>query len=39
VHTYPGADHGFNCWERETYDSASAALAHERALRFLDAHR
>jgi carboxymethylenebutenolidase len=39
VHTYPGADHGFNCWERETYDSGSAAVAHERALRFLDAHQ
>ncbi|ALL68427.1 Dienelactone hydrolase [Paraburkholderia caribensis MBA4] len=38
VHTYPEADHGFNCWERETYHPASATLAHERALRFLDQH-
>lgn len=35
VHTYPGAEHGFNCWERETYNAGAAALAHERALQFL----
>lgn len=39
VHTYPQTDHGFNCWERETYHPASSALAHERALRFLQAYR
>jgi carboxymethylenebutenolidase len=39
VFTYPEADHGFNCWERETYDASASALAHERALTFLHAHR
>lgn len=39
VHTYAGADHGFNCWERETYNPGAAALAHERALRFLRERR
>jgi len=32
---YPGASHGFNCWDRGTYHPASAALAHGRALAFL----
>jgi carboxymethylenebutenolidase len=31
VYTYP-AGHGFNCEEREDYDAASAAQAHERTL-------
>ena len=35
-HLYP-ADHGFNCDERGTYDAASAALARERTLQFLNA--
>lgn len=35
VHVYPGAQHGFNCWARASYDAASAALAHGRALAFL----
>jgi len=39
VHTYSQADHGFNCWERETYDAGASALAHERALQFLHVHR
>lgn len=26
------ADHGFNCWERGSYEPRSAALAHARAL-------
>jgi carboxymethylenebutenolidase len=34
-HVYPGAQHGFNCWARDTYDAPSAALAHGRALQFL----
>lgn len=38
VHVYPGADHGFNCWERNTYDARSAALAHGRATAFLAEH-
>jgi carboxymethylenebutenolidase len=35
-HLYP-AGHGFNCEERSTYDAASAQLARERTLAFLDA--
>ncbi len=34
-HWYP-ADHGFNCEDRNTYDPASAALARERSLAFID---
>ena len=32
---YPGADHGFNCWARGTYQQKAAALAHGRTLQFL----
>ena len=35
VFVYPGAHHGFNCWARDSYDAAAAALAHGRALAFL----
>lgn len=35
VHVYPGATHGFNCWDRAAYDPRSAALAHGRTLTFL----
>ncbi len=35
VHVYDGADHGFSCWARGSYQAASAALAHGRALQFL----
>ncbi|HEX6017624.1 MAG TPA: dienelactone hydrolase family protein [Burkholderiaceae bacterium] len=38
VHVYPGAQHGFNCWARGSYDAASAALAHGRSLQFLSAN-
>jgi len=34
-HLYP-ADHGFNCEERASYDAASAALARQRTLAFLE---
>jgi len=34
VHVYDSADHGFNCWARGSYQAASAALAHGRALQF-----
>ncbi|MBE7417514.1 MAG: dienelactone hydrolase family protein [Ideonella sp.] len=37
LHLYPGAQHGFNCWARASYDAASAALAHGRSLQFLSA--
>jgi carboxymethylenebutenolidase len=35
VYVYDNADHGFNCWARGSYQAASAALAHGRALQFL----
>ena len=35
IHVYPGALHGFNCWDRASYHPASAALAHGRSLAFL----
>jgi carboxymethylenebutenolidase len=37
IHVYDSADHGFNCWARGSYQAASAALAHGRALQFLAA--
>lgn len=38
IYIYPGAQHGFNCDERASYDSASAALAWRRSLDFLKTH-
>ncbi|MGN6389664.1 MAG: dienelactone hydrolase family protein [Burkholderiaceae bacterium] len=35
IEEYPGVDHGFNCWDRGSYDQRSAALAHGRSLQFL----
>lgn len=35
VYTYPGAQHGFNCDERASYDAGSAKLAWERSLAFI----
>lgn len=37
-HIYPGAGHGFNCWDRASYHQPSAALAHGRTLEFLVEH-
>lgn len=34
-HVYPGADHGFNCWDRASYQQKAAALALGRTLQFL----
>jgi carboxymethylenebutenolidase len=34
VHVYAGAQHGFNCWDRASYDPKSAVLAHGRTLVF-----
>jgi carboxymethylenebutenolidase len=34
VFVYPKATHGFNCWDRASYDAPSAALAHGRTLQF-----
>jgi carboxymethylenebutenolidase len=38
VHVYDGAAHGFNCWERASYEPVSAARAHARSLAFLAKH-
>jgi len=35
IDVYPGADHGFNCWDRAAWDQQSSALAHGRTLSFL----
>jgi len=35
VFVYPGATHGFNCWDRSAYDPNSAMLARGRTLAFL----
>ena len=35
VFVYEGADHGFNCDERPTYNPQAAALARQRTLEFL----
>ena len=34
-HIYPGADHGFNCSVRASYNQNASALAHGRTLTFL----
>ena len=34
VHIYPGAQHGFNCDQRASYDRTSADLAWQRSLAF-----
>jgi carboxymethylenebutenolidase len=38
VHVYGGTAHGFNCWERGSYDAQAAALAHARTLGFFASH-
>ena len=38
VFVYPGAQHGFGCDDRSSYDAAAAALAQKRTLAFLAAH-
>lgn len=35
IDVYPGAEHGFNCWDRPSYNQQSSALAHGRSLSFL----
>ncbi len=34
IHTYEGADHGFNCDQRKQYNPQAAKLAEERTLAF-----
>jgi carboxymethylenebutenolidase len=38
VHVYPGAQHGFNCDERASYDKASSDIAWPRSLAFFARH-
>ena len=38
IHVYPGAQHGFNCEERASYDKASADIARPRSAEFLARH-
>lgn len=35
IEVYPGVDHGFNCWERPSYDQKTSSLAHGLSLSFL----
>jgi carboxymethylenebutenolidase len=34
IHLYPGAEHGFNCTHRDSYQQRAAALAHGNSLIF-----
>jgi carboxymethylenebutenolidase len=36
IYVYPGAQHGFHCDERGSYDEASSKLAWQRSTAFLD---
>jgi len=38
IFVYPGAQHGFHCDERPSYDKASADIAWPRSLAFLTTH-
>jgi len=38
IYTYPGAGHGFNCEQRDSYDPQAAALARTRTLEFIARH-
>ena len=38
IHIYAGAQHGFGCDERASYDKPSADLARQRSLAFFAAH-
>jgi len=38
IHVYPGAQHGFNCEERASYDEPSARIARQRANEFFARH-
>ena len=37
IHVYAGADHGFNCDQRGSYNAEVAKIARERSLKFLRA--
>jgi carboxymethylenebutenolidase len=38
IHVYPGAQHGFHCDERASYDKASADIAWPRSMAFFAKH-
>ena len=38
IHIYPGAQHGFHCDERASYDKTSADIAWPRSLGFFVSH-
>jgi carboxymethylenebutenolidase len=38
IHVYPGAQHGFNCDERASYDATNAGIAKQRSLDFFAKH-
>ena len=38
VPRHPGAEHGFNCTDRASYNQRASALAHGRTLTFLAEH-
>jgi carboxymethylenebutenolidase len=38
VYVYPGADHGFNCEDRASYNQEASAMAYGRALTFIGYH-
>jgi carboxymethylenebutenolidase len=38
IFVYPGAQHGFGCDERASYDKPSAELARQRSLAFFATH-
>jgi carboxymethylenebutenolidase len=38
IHVYPGAQHGFHCDERASYDKTSADIAWPRSMAFLARH-
>jgi len=38
IHIYPGAQHGFHCDERASYDKASADIAWPRSMSFFGKH-
>jgi carboxymethylenebutenolidase len=38
IHVYPGAQHGFNCDERASYDPANSGIAKQRSLDFFARH-
>ena len=38
IHVYPGAQHGFNCDERASYDAVNSGIAKQRSLDFFARH-